>query len=555
MPAIKSYNSPNAGEGLRINNSGIGAVEGEAASAIRAASLAERNVDATGRAIGSAIKTTGEVAAQAYEQYYVQPEISKGAAALAGYQDDLTTKWNTLAKSTDPNDASIKQKFLTEELEPALQKFNDSFQTADGKKFAEAQSNQFRKHMFEKTTADSATRAGEAIVANMNTFKNTLSNTVRTDPSAYDHSASLVDASIKEQIANTPGLSVATAAKIEGTLATNIKAELAKATILGVAEKNPDAAQKMIDSGKFNTLIDGTEMSNMVKTMKNASRADQNFARIEKERQEAAVSEARADNYITKLYSGKGPLPSVKEIALDPELNVKDRKMLIETAMKRSEQTPDAPVVKDNAEKVGDLMSRLTDPNAKLTLSDLLLAARDGDITDATFNRLNSLRQAVDAEPLKDPAIKSTFDAVEAKLTNKIPGMNNTDPKGAEAVSRWKLMALPKIIEMQKAGKLTAADMDLSDPNSFISKSIKPYTRDLPQKLADFNAEFASGGLKVPGATSTAAPVTPAKEYGGLTNVPPDLKGIAALSWSEKTQRYYDTASGKAYDKTGKEIK
>lgn len=550
MGVIKEYNSPNASGGLRTSDKGIGALQDEAATGMRMASQSAASLRQEGESYGGAIKATGQVAQQAYDTYVVQPEISKGAAALAGYQDDLTTKWNALAKGTDPNDATIKAKFMKDELEPSLQRFNDSFSTAAGKKFAEDQSNAFRKHMFEKTTADVATRAGEALVSNLTTMRNTLSNAVRNDPSSYDQSSALVRAAIKEQVANTPGLSVATAARIEGTLSTQMQSELAKATILGVAEKNPDQAQKMIESGKFDKLIDGTEMTAMVKTMKTASRADQAFARQEKDRAEALASENRSDEYLSNMYSGKpGAIPSVKDIALDPVLSLKDRKMLIETSLKRAEQSPDEAVTKDNPNTVNDYMNRLTDPSKKLTLADLTKAAANKEITDATFNRLNAMRKSVDAEPFQNPAIKSTIDAVETKLTNNNPMLGIKDPKGDTLISQWKLQVFPKLIEMEKAGKLTPADMDLGDPNSYISKSLQPYTRSTSQIMLDL--------VNVTPTTvndAKKAVPAPAKEYDG-SNPPPSLKGIAALTYSPSKKVFRDDSTGKLYDQTGNEVK
>ena len=549
MPAIKEYNSPNAAGGLRINNSGISALEAEASQGVRMATQAASSTRQEGEAYGGAIKATGQVAQEAFDKYVVQPEISKGAAALAGYQDDLTTKWNTLAKGTDPNDATIKQKFMQDELEPALQKFNDSFQTAAGKKFAEDQSNAFRKHMFEKTTADVSTRAGEALVANITTMKNTLSNSVRQDPSSYEQASALVRASIKEQVANTPGLSVATAARIEGTLSTNIQSELAKATILGVAEKNPDQAQKMIDSGKFDKLIDGTEMSNMVKTMKNASRADQNYARIQQDRAEQDRSDKAKDGYVQQMYSGKGPLPSVRQIALDPafEGRPNDRKAMLDLAMARSQQTPDAPVVQDNTATVNELASRLTDPTKNLSLNDLLKASHDKEITDATFNRLNTLRQAVDAEPLKNPAFKSVIDAGEVQLSGSNTFMK--DPEGDKLVSQWKLNVLPQLIQMQKAGKLSPADMDLGNPNSYISQSLAPFQRSTADKLAALKANV--GAPPAPTSSGTAAPAPKPDFKFSAANPPEPLKGIASRTMSPSTGQILDDATGDIYTNEG----
>ena len=379
-------------------------------------------------------------------------------------------------------------------------------------------------------------------------MKNTLSNSVRQDPSSYEQASALVRASIKEQVANTPGLSVATAARIEGTLSTNIQSELAKATILGVAEKNPDQAQKMIDSGKFDKLIDGTEMSNMVKTMKNASRADQNFARIQQDRAEQDRAETAMDKYTQQMYSGKGQMPSVKDIALDPafEGRPKDRKAMIDLAMARSQQTPDAPVVQDNATVVNDLFSRLTDPVQKLTLADLLKASQDKDITDTTLNRLNALRKEVDAEPFKNPAIKSTIDAVETTLSGKSPMLGINDPKGDQLISQWKLQVFPQLIQMQKAGKLTPSDMDLGDPNSYISKSLQPYRRTQAQIMSDLVNITAA-----PKTSSTATePAKPAFKF-TASNPPEALKGIASRTMSPSTGQIRDDATGDIYTNDG----
>src|SRR5262252_1873306 len=66
----------------------------------------------TAQEIGGAIRDAGDAAAQ----YVAHREISQGIATYAQMQDDLTNKWNDIAKKADPNDPSVRQEFIEKTL-------------------------------------------------------------------------------------------------------------------------------------------------------------------------------------------------------------------------------------------------------------------------------------------------------------------------------------------------------------------------------------------------------------------------------------------------------
>src|SRR5258708_33861276 len=106
-----------------------------------------------GQQLGSALRDAGDAAVQ----YQTHREISQGVGTFALMQDDLTNKWNDTAKNADPNDPSVRQKFIEESLTPTLQKWGETFQTAGGQKFAQPQTRHLLNNMYAQTSADVST--------------------------------------------------------------------------------------------------------------------------------------------------------------------------------------------------------------------------------------------------------------------------------------------------------------------------------------------------------------------------------------------------------------
>src|SRR5260221_498635 len=131
--------------GLRPTEIGVDAI---AAAARRIGTFYNQTAEArsdTGQRIGSTIKEAGQVAVD----YMDHREISAGAANGALFMANMNQAWEEKAKHADPNDTTVAAKFREETLEPALQQFQQGFNTEKSQAWAEHFVDQYRNHMFE----------------------------------------------------------------------------------------------------------------------------------------------------------------------------------------------------------------------------------------------------------------------------------------------------------------------------------------------------------------------------------------------------------------------
>src|ERR1700722_4282726 len=121
----------------------------------RAGRIEKENADQTGRIYSGIINQVGDTV----DRYQTMNEISQGSAALAVMHNNLTTQWNKIATSTDPNDTSIQQTFM-EQANQSLDNWSNSFDTKRGQEWALSQADNMRSHFYDKTSADMGIRAG-----------------------------------------------------------------------------------------------------------------------------------------------------------------------------------------------------------------------------------------------------------------------------------------------------------------------------------------------------------------------------------------------------------
>src|SRR5687767_2316708 len=145
MPQIKGYEAPDLG--LQPSERASDAHAGAARTIGAMSSSAAASLRQAGSAIGEGVATAGTAAVR----YIEHREISHGASTYAALNDKLTTQWNEMAKTADPNDPTVAARFREQVLEPALQDYGKGFLTEGGLKFAQGRTESIRNHMFVKT--------------------------------------------------------------------------------------------------------------------------------------------------------------------------------------------------------------------------------------------------------------------------------------------------------------------------------------------------------------------------------------------------------------------
>ena len=296
---IKQYTSPvnrlvPSQEGAAAHEQAARRIESQGNAAARDLSSSAMLL---GRSVGSAVNDVQE----AVEKHLTQSEISQGAADLAGFHQSLLDDWEKTAKdpanSSNPNLAAQ----FNQGVEARYEEFASKFHTPGGQKWADAQVASLRQHMYEKTWGDQGTMAHDALVTNLDVLKNRSSNLARQDPHSTDEAMGLVDNSVQALVENAHGLTAPDAAKVRGQYTQAIKEQIAKSAVIGMAEKNPDAAQALIDSGKYADYIDGQQMGQFVKGIRAAKLQDERLARIEENQKKADASEKATNDYLGSM--------------------------------------------------------------------------------------------------------------------------------------------------------------------------------------------------------------------------------------------------------------
>jgi hypothetical protein len=557
MPNIREESAP---QGLGLNPTETG-IDATLQSARRIGTFYNQTADLYGQEGGelkSAISDAGQVAVD----YMDHREISAGAAHGAQFMAQKNSEWEDVAKHADPNDTTVGAKFIAENLEPALEQFQQGFNTEKSQAWAEHFVDQYRNHMFEKTTATMSDLAGEAVKVNVAKTINGLSSAVAVDPSTHsiDNAFSVLDHSVGAIVDSSPNISVETGAKIKGEVNQKAKEQIVKSAISSMIQKNPtidlDAIQK-----KYGDYIKGDEIKTFQKAAQVQAKVDflqnkQIEAYQDKQKEKAAgvdISKTLTDN-VTFDTGGKVTInPKFFQSTLDVEKKypgsaTSDVKTMIgfgsALQQKTSEVVSDPGVIKD-------LDARMLDVNKPTTEFDLMKAVTNHQLSESDFSHRMQLVQSIKAAPFKDPVYKNAMDAAEAMFGNS--------QKGNEKAALFRQSIMPEIVKRYQANQLSAKDVDASDPNSLLMKTYKQFELTESEKAQAFFEKMARGAPvdmsnmpSLPG--STPKPTAPARKFGDIT-VPSALNGIAALQLSKDHTRWRDSTSGTIYDLKGNEIK
>lgn len=492
MPRIREYNNPISG----LEVSGAGARATALGGEYAGRTLASERIQ-------PAVSRLGDAAADRYEQFIVAPELSKGAALFAQYQNELTQKWNKQAKETDPNDATLGQRFREWDIEPTYEKFISGFSTGEGKKWAEAQVANSRNHFNQKITADMSTRAGQAVLQNHDTMKNALSTMVMNDPSTFNQAIKSSDDALQALIKNNPMLDATTAGAITTKAQRDLKTELAKAWIIGTARVNPDAAEKAINEGKFKDYLTATEAKSALafaETQRRLVRQDQELARRNEEREKQKISDTKESEYYKQVYREDGTIGvTTQQIAADDTLEMNAKRRLI-ASVNAEVNKPEVNSATSQYNSA-DLFRRMYSPNSedeRITSTTPIVQARiDRKINRTDFAELmQRFNEATSPEGQKLTAARQqVIRAIGPSIDKDMFAIGGSQDYNKQVqFLKWSQAVDRKIDEFRKAGKSWGPLFDASSPE-FVGRPDF-----VGQFVTDFKTRIESqfGGLGKP---------------------------------------------------------
>lgn len=503
--------------------------------------------------IGGAIRDAGDAAVQQIEHR----QINQGVDTYWQLRNQKENEWNDIIKGNpdkgippaDPHDPSVAQRFMTDNLAPALQDWSDTFQTEGGQKFAQARVSSFLDHMSEKTTADMGTLAKVQIDTSLRAIGNTSSNIAYNDPSAVPHLMDDIRSSVEAMVNSSPNLKGADAARAKMELSEKYIQQAVKAGAFGAISKSSDpetTADQWARDPRYTKYFTGEEGYTLGKAAKSAAKTNELT-----DRQNARFAREQADDKV-KIDAGKVFQKNVAidgatgKVTLKPEFfkdafnlvaanpsapNAVERAQALLNWGQREQQERRERVVSDPNVK-NDLYTRIFSAENPTSDVDILKARADDKLDQYDSANLLALHKAVEDRPLTGPIWRDTMESVK--------GLLGTDPQGHEAFGKFVSAFIPEYQRMSRAGTLPPNALDLRDPNSMISQVMAPYRRTPDQMFID----RLSHGLVAPGALGNVP------EEGGATrrNLAPPVP-VKSIEDAQKLNpgRRYITPDGKVF--------
>lgn len=300
MPNIAEYTNPD--DSLRPNDAGV-----------QAAAQAGRRIGSfyhqIGQDIGGAVKEVGDQ----YEDHQAQQEISHGFASGMTVANQLQQQADTFAKGADPNDPTWTQKFLEGTAQPAIQAWQDSFQTPKGKLYAAQHAADITEQLTHKVMADRSTLAGQAAVNNFEQGTNQAAQMAYTDPANLDKILGTHDMGTQAVIDGMPNLTADQAGTLKNTLGPKAKQQIAVSGIMGWMDKGQagiDQARKLLIGGTY-----ADELGDKVpELMKQADIAERSL----NEQNKAATAQFKQQ----QEESGKQAIVDLRTSVLDPATGI-----------------------------------------------------------------------------------------------------------------------------------------------------------------------------------------------------------------------------------------
>lgn len=559
MANIQTFDTPSLG--LRPSETGVESAAG-AARRIgglynqEASSLEQlgRDTESLGQFKGQALRSAGnaiaggiEAGGAAYVNYLDHKEISHGAATFAQAQDNLTQQWNDTIKTADPNDPSVRAKFMEENFDTWADNFRSAFTTQRSQDWAEAHIDALREHMFQKTAADMSTMAGIAVKKNISDATRAMTNTAITDPSSVPYLLGSIEHTINGMVSSSPSLKGVDAARISSDVSESTKAEIVKYGAIGAIQKsgNPEAtADEWIK--KYPQYIDGAEAKALAGNARQQIRArnyDDETARRKAKEIAQDKSADLTNQYLIDVRSRDPRIasdPTAVKILNDRNLTKTDKNNLLNYVDRTLKPETDTRISQQTF--VG-LLRDLRQPNAdtdavmqKAWDARLMDPGKPGSMTERDFDQFRN--EVVARKTPEGAALERDRSAFFKNYGQAIAGASYTPAIGDPKVYNAEMDAR----RMEGMLRQKGLDPHLAyDPSSeyFLGK---------PERIAKW-AQSMHQDLQTRAETPAAAPEKPAKP-----EVPYGLRGIAALSYSRSRNLWRDDTTGKIYNAQGDEV-
>lgn len=214
-------------------------------------------------------------------------------------------------------------------------------------------------------------------------------------------------------VANDPRLS---AEEKENALMAGQSA-IAESRLQGIIDRNPGAAEAVIDSGFFNDYLDADKLSEFKKIANaDAKRKEKEFERQQKEQLEKDQVDV-ANQFVKKLVDGELTQNEITKSILNPT-GENSKQYWLKQLKERDKKPADG--WKTDPEVEADFFTRITEDPNSVSVEELLGKQGNGLSTDTVKSLLKYRSDLADKDPLKSEVAKTAIKRVNDAKTNDL---------------------------------------------------------------------------------------------------------------------------------------
>lgn len=453
---------------------------------------------AAGQEIGGGVARVGGQ----YVKHEERLETTQLGADLATAHANLTVQWNAIAAKTDPKDIEkAADDFRTNIAGPALDAIGSKLNTEGGQDMFARASAGIKDDIFQKTAADTSRLQADGAVSNILTMKNQATNNVFADPSSFSSTMDLMHETFNG-MQKSFNLPAPERLKLEQETAHDI----AKATALGMLQKDPTQGKADIADGRFDKYLSGeeiAELQNHGNELVRAQTTAEKAAEEEQRRQQKDAADQFANRLQTSMLQSDGSLRLTPTSARDavnysmmPGVTSGDGRAMIDMVHRVAEDASKPIPPKTDPATYESLRARLmlpsTDPQA-LTPRDVIQARASGMLDDKDFSFLRSSIDTLAKDPagkLAATQLNDFLKGMKSTITKSNPMMGMLDGAGDQRFYQFSVDARNAFSAGIARGDKAS---DLLDPNGkdYIGKMVPQYQIGTKQGLQMMQNQFS----------------------------------------------------------------
>jgi hypothetical protein len=457
MPQIKEYvtrtDAPNTVQEKRMSGEEMGAVGRQF------------------QRMGESIVGVAEVVKRRKEQ----DEISDITVSMSQVHTEFTNRLNEEVRK-----GTVNSEEFTKQYDEQISKMSEKYSTSGGREYLKKSNASMRSHFMEGAFAGQAEIAGVKARENYKTTFNNFSSGLMGDPSSFGVVLQQHNSFIEESVKR--GSLPAAAAE---QLRTEGEKDLAKAAVRGWADLNPAEAKAQLESGQWDSLIDGDIKKQLLGEVENEIKGREVESERQRKEQDRLKLEEQSkvqNDFLEKMVAGQLTPKDILRSNLEAFGSGSKEQFLrmLEGDVK------DAQKIKTDAGVYQDVFNRVHLPDGdprKITDENEINSYFGKGLT---LSDIRALRGEFQGKGTVQGKIESQLKAnimqlAKSKLSKTNPMTGMKDAAGDEQVQKWTIFMQEQLAEGKKNG---ISVKDMLDPNSkeYIGKFIGNYQK-TPQEI------------------------------------------------------------------------